>query len=133
MTRHTLLAALVFLPAFGVAAPPAPPARQDLAAAKSDAAKATYEASFKALREGKGDAERVYLWSRRWMEAQRGVSQKKADVIAALEAHRDRMKALSKLTEQRYKAGQGSHADVLGVNYYIVEAELWLSEANKAK
>lgn len=109
------------------------PNRADLAATKRDTAKMTYEASLKALQVGRADAEPVYIWSRRWMEAQRDASAKKADRIAALEAHRDRMKALRKMTEQRYKAGQGSHADVLGVDFYIAEAELWLSEANKAK
>lgn len=103
--------------------------------AKGEAARLVYEAMVKELHEGRGqvNADRLYLWSRRWMEAQRDVSPKKADQVAALEAHRDRMKDLRKTTEQRYKAGQGSHAEVLSVDFYIAEAELWLTEATKAK
>jgi len=132
MTRRTLLAALVLLPAFGSAVP-ATAAPENLAAAKLKAARMVYEAMVKQLHEGRVDAERPYLWSRRWMEAQRDASPKKADRIAALEAHRDRMKDLRKTAEQRYKAGQGSHAEVLSVDFYLAEAEVWLSEANKAK
>lgn len=134
MIRYTLLAALVLLPTFG-SATPAAVTREDLTAAKLKAARLVYEAMVKELHEGRGqvDADRLYLWSRRWMEAQRDASPKKADQIAALEAHRDRMKDLRKMAEQRYKAGQGSHAEVLCVDFYLAEAELWLSKANKAK
>ena len=134
MIRYTLLAALVFLPAFGSAAPAAA-AREDLAAAKVEAAHKVYEAMVQELRTGRGqaNADRLYLWSRRWMEAQRDVGPKKADRIAALEAHRDRMKDLRKTAEQRYKAGQCSHAEVLSVDFYLAEAEIWLSESNEAK
>ena len=134
MTRYTLLAAFILLPMFGSAAPAAD-ARGDLVAAKLKAARLVYEAMAKGLREGgeQVNADRLHLWSRRWMEAQRDASPKKADRIAALEAHRDRMKELRKTAEQRYKAGQSSHADVLAADFYIAEAELWLTEANKAK
>ncbi len=43
------------------------------------------------------------------------------------------MKDLRKTAEQRYKAGQCSHAEVLSMDFYLAETEIWLSEANKAK
>ncbi len=41
-----------------------------LAEAKLKGARAAYEAALKAFHAGKCDPEKVYLWSRRWMEAQ---------------------------------------------------------------
>jgi outer membrane protein TolC len=128
--RNTLM--LLALLAVGQLAPCLEAADQKgetLAAAKLKAARATYEAALKAFAGGKSDPEKVYLWSRRWMEARRDRAAKKADRVAAVEAHRDRMKELRKTAEARYRAGQLPLADVLGVDFYIAEAELWLAQA----
>src|SRR5262245_47803858 len=75
-----------------------PPPAQALGEAKVQAARRAYEASVKALSAGHADAEKVYVWSRRLMEAQRGLAKKKADQVAAVEAHLGRMKELRKVT-----------------------------------
>lgn len=103
-----------------------------LAKTKVAAAKTTYEVTVKAFAEGKADAEKVYLWSRRWMEAQRDVSGKQPDRVAAVEAHLERMKELRKTAEARYRIAQAPPADVLGADFSIAEAELWLAQV-KAK
>ncbi|HJZ58680.1 MAG TPA: efflux RND transporter periplasmic adaptor subunit [Gemmataceae bacterium] len=110
-------------------APPMAPADPELAKAKRETAGAAYKATFKAFQDGRADTEKVYLWSRRWMEAEQDAGEKKADRIAAVEAHLDRMKELRKLAEARYQAGQSTHADVLGVDFYLAEARLWLAQA----
>lgn len=46
-------------------------------------AKLAFEATGKGLAGGMADAEKVYLWSRRRMEAERDASAKPADRVAA--------------------------------------------------
>jgi hypothetical protein len=107
----------------------AAPTVTELARAKLAAARTTYEATVAAYQAGHTDADAAYRWSCRWLEAERDVSDKKADRVAALEAHRDRMKALREIALARYKAGQASQADALGAGFYVAEAELWLARA----
>lgn len=97
-----------------------------LAEAKVKAAQKAYEESVKAIRDGRSDAEKVYVWSRRWLEAQRDAD-KKADRTAGLKAHRDRMKDLRQTAEALYKLAKAPYAEVAGTEYYLAEAELWLA------
>ena len=60
------------------------------------------------------------------MEAQRDSSDNNANRVAAVEAHHARMAELRKWAEARYQAGQTTHAEVLGADYYIAEADQWL-------
>lgn len=101
----------------------------DLMKTKVATAKVTFEVTVRAVSEGKADAEKVYLWSRRWMEARRDGSDKPADRAAAAEAHRDRMKELRKTAESQYNTGKTTPADVLAADFYVAEAELWLAQA----
>jgi hypothetical protein len=57
------------------------------------------------------------------MEAQRDRAAKKADRAAAVGAHRDPMNELRKAALALYRAGLLHDADVLGVDFYIAEAE----------
>jgi hypothetical protein len=107
----------------------APAARRDLAQTKLATARKVFEATVRAFQTGQSDAEKVYLWSRRWLEAQRDLSDKKAAEVAALEAHRGRMKDLRKMAEQRYRAGKVPDAEALGAEFYVAEVELWLARA----
>jgi hypothetical protein len=100
-----------------------------LAEAKFTAARKAYEAHWKALPTGLSDPEKVYLWSRRVLEAQRALSPKKADRVAAAEAHLERMRDLQKATVQRYKAGRNSFAEVAGTDFYLAEAQSGLAQA----
>ena len=99
---------------------------------KVHAARAAYEATFAAFRAGKADAEKVYLWSRRWMESGRDLKDKKTDPATGIKDHLARMKVLRQFAQDRYKAGQATHADILGTDFYIAEAEVWLTRT-KAK
>jgi multidrug efflux pump subunit AcrA (membrane-fusion protein) len=101
----------------------------ELAKTKVAAAKAAYGVTSKAFAEGKADAEKVYLWSRRWMETERDVSDKAPGRVAAVGSHLDRMKKLRKAAEARYQIGQAGQVDVLGADFYLAEAELWLARA----
>jgi hypothetical protein len=133
MFRRAIVLALVV----GLAAMGEPPRARaddpssvaDLMKAKADTARRAYEASVAALATGKADAEKVYLWSRRLLEAQQDSSDKKADRLAALEGHLGRMKDLRKISEERYKQGAAIHADVVATDYYVAEATLWLAQA----
>jgi hypothetical protein len=104
-----------------------PPAPADLVKAKYEAAREAYKATVQAYQVGQSDAEKVYLWSRRLLEAQRELGNKQADQVRALEAHRGRMKDLRELAAKRYQAEQVPQADVLGAEFYAVEAALWLA------
>jgi hypothetical protein len=72
--------------------------------------------------------EEVYVWSVRWLEAQRDLSPKHEDHLAALEAHLQRMtelqkriKALARDVVPRIKEDEAE--------WYRLEAQLWLAKA----
>jgi hypothetical protein len=72
----------------------------------------------------------VYNWSVRWLNAQRDLSSKKDDQIAALDGHLQRMKDLEKRVAAL--SGQVSELEASAAEFYRVEAELWLAR-EKAK
>jgi hypothetical protein len=111
------------------AAPPVSQPLRALARARFEAARAAYQAAVEALRVGRGDAEKVYLWSRRTLKAQQALGGKKPERVAACAAHLERMEALRKLTVSRYHSGITTYAEVVGTGYYVAEARLWLAEA----
>ncbi|MBW3595713.1 MAG: hypothetical protein KY475_00395 [Planctomycetes bacterium] len=82
-----------------------------------------------AYRDGRGDAERVYAWSRRLLDAELTLAEEESDKIAALEAHHSRTRTLAQLAKARFQAGQVGQEDVLVAAYYLAEAELRLAEA----
>jgi len=105
------------------------PSPADFARAKLETAGQVYKLTVEAYRGGRTDAEAVYRWSRRWLEAERDLGDKKADPVVLLKAHRDRMKTLRETAVTRYRAGQGTQAEALGAEFYLAEAELWLLQA----
>jgi hypothetical protein len=71
----------------------AAPALRNNAKARADAARKVYEGLLNRMRMDAGfklDSDALYLWSRRWMNAQREVAASKAERTAAAEAHRTR-------------------------------------------
>ena len=76
--------------------------------------------------------EEVYVWSVRWLQAQRDLSAKPEDRIAALEAHLKRMMELKKQVEMLSR-------DLMPLprvdeaEWYRLEAQLWLAKAKQAK
>jgi hypothetical protein len=104
-----------------------------LAEARVNSARKAYEETVKLYREGRiRDVDRVYLWSQRWLDAERDLNSKKADQVAAVEAHWKRMKKLEESFQSRYKVGAAAAIELAAVEYYRVEAEVWLVKA-KAK
>jgi len=93
----------------------------------SDAARKVYESTTAAFDCGmSGDPEPLYVWSRRWLEAElreANATQSKA----AYTAHRDRMKVLNEKIDSRARAGTrgGSSENVAAAEYYLAEAEEW--------
>jgi hypothetical protein len=75
--------------------------------------------------------EQVVTWSRRVMEAERDMSGKKADRVAAIEAHRKRIKAwedeLAELTKGDFSGVNRRTADL--VTFHRLEADYWLARA----
>ena len=113
--------------------PPAPPPKlpATVVKAKLDAARATYQTlwsapSFRYL-------EPLYQWSCRWLEAQRLLSDKKEDQIAALEAHAERMDKLEQFAKHLYKDRLTTVDQVTATAYYRAEAEGWCVQARQAE
>src|SRR4051794_35503439 len=89
------LAATALLRAAPEAAAYKPPER--LLKAKVDAARKTYEVVWRNNREGFIPfAELVYRWSRRWLEAELDLRDKKDARVAAYQAHSERMQELTR-------------------------------------
>jgi hypothetical protein len=74
-------------------------------------------------------SEKLYLWSRRWMEAQRELADKKEDKVAAVQGHLDRMKEMEAVVKQMRDRKIASEADVAAQEFYRLEAEQWLAQA----
>jgi site-specific recombinase XerD len=110
------------------AAPAAAPSK--LAKAKVDAARRTYEVVWKNNKEGLAPfAELAYRWSRRWLEAELELSDKKTDQLAAYQAHRERMRELARITRDRYRNRYNTIEEATATDYYNAEAEVWIEQA----
>jgi RND family efflux transporter MFP subunit len=114
--------------------PEEPPAKEGgdvkkLTQARLEAARKTYEMLLQRYKNATDrlDTEKMYQWSRRWMEAGRDLASKQDERVAAVQAHLDRMKDLERLATALSKAGQGLMSDVSAAEFYRTEAELWLA------
>jgi hypothetical protein len=124
----TLAAALAGL----AAAAPAPSegkAPPELLKAQRDSARKAYEVCAEGYPKGSPgyDVEKCYLWSRRWLEAERQLAGD-AD-RTAIAGHLDRMKKLEEITGARVKAGSGSALEGAAAAFYRAEAETWVAQA----
>jgi hypothetical protein len=115
-----------------------PPANKDagtdiqkLAQARADAANKTFQVALRSWKSGLPGVkpEDLYIWSVRWLNAQRDLSTKKEDQLAALNEHLRRTQELGRIAAALTKAGQGSPLDTAAAEYYLREAELWLAQA----
>jgi hypothetical protein len=96
-----------------------------LAETKSRAAREAFEiANAESI-----DREKMYRWSVRWLDAEKAVKPAKADQIAALQAHVERMKNVEEDCHVAFKKGLGAKFDVVAATFYRTEAEIWLAEA----
>jgi hypothetical protein len=110
--------------------------------ARAAVAEKAYRAAFEGLTRTKRignvlvqitqNPEDVYTWSVRWLQAQRDLSAKPEDQVAALEAH------LKRMTELKEKI-QTLSRDLMPLprvdeaEWYRLEAQLWLAKAKQAK
>jgi RNA polymerase sigma factor (sigma-70 family) len=78
------------------------------ATARLDLAKSAYEGYLLRFEVGKEDEQNVNLWSRRWLQAQLDLSDRKDDRDAALQAHRDRLKKVDEIARTRLDFGGSS-------------------------
>jgi len=96
----------------------------------ADAAHA-YEATKASYEVGTSVMADVYVWSRRWLDAERNLAQTDADEIASLRAHRERMKNLflkvNALFMFRVKGAEPPK--FFAAKYYLAEADVWLAAA----
>jgi hypothetical protein len=76
-------------------------------------------------------AEKLYRWSRRWMEAQTEASDRKADQSTAAEDHLARMRDLEKIAREQLKRKLIAAVDVAAVEFYRLQAEKRVSKLKK--
>src|SRR4051812_49225496 len=129
VVRRPVLLGLT-LAAFSVApTPPEPPPKPSpLAEARYKAAAKQFEEVWTYYRQSRTDSFLTYYWSRLVLESQQDLSDAKADRIAALEAHLERMKRFEVLVLKVRKLGFGFSTDVGATAYYHLEAERWLEK-----
>jgi hypothetical protein len=75
------------------------------------------------------DPDKLALWSRRWMEAERDLGDTKEEKIAAVQGHLDRMKKLEGLVKAMRQSALVTPMEVAAQEYYRLEAEQWLTQA----
>jgi hypothetical protein len=73
--------------------------------------------------------EKIYLWSRRLVEANSAPTVGEATRRAALDAHLARMNKVKDIVERLAKNGQATAFDVLEAKYRVLEATRWVTNA----
>jgi hypothetical protein len=103
----------------------------DLAKARAAAAQETYEGQVRrhAVDASGPSFESIYVWSRRWLEAEQALATDKAGRLAALQAHLDRMNKWEATKTEQRKQGFVAAYEVPQARFYRLEAEIWLAEA----
>ena len=97
-----------------------------LIAARYDAART--EVDFRWGRSVRGlETQDILLGScLRLIEAERELSNKQADQLAALENHAQRMKEVEKIAKAKADAGRNTPQDLAQAQFYRLQAEIWL-------
>jgi hypothetical protein len=104
-----------------------------LAVQRRDAARKTYLVLWTNYREGRAPEEVLYRWSLRWLEAERQLSDKPADQLAAFQGHWERMRDVEGILRKLQGSGQVTTDEASAVEYYRVEAEMWLTQAKEQR
>jgi hypothetical protein len=134
-----LAAIFLSLPAvgpFGSTPDPAPDpaaALSQLAVQRRDAARRTYQVMWANYREGRASEELLYRWSRRWLEAEKQLGKRPADQVAACRGHLERMRDVERIVRKLQLSGVTTLDQVNSVEFYRVEAEMWLLQAKEGK
>jgi hypothetical protein len=80
---------------------------------------------------GRGSQEWLIPASLRLLEAERSLSEKKADQVVALENHWKRMKVLEEVYQERFEAGRVPIAHLSQVKFSRIQAQIWLERASE--
>jgi hypothetical protein len=132
MTTHLPALAALCLAALAPFAAGADEKAAENAKARMAAAQKVYQGTLARLKVDANyplDAEGLYRWSRRWLEAERELREKKEGRVAAAQAHLDRMKKLEALMRGWRDSKFFTDTDVAAVEFYRLEAERWLARA----
>jgi hypothetical protein len=101
--------------------------------AKVEAARETYQVIWKNYKDGLVPAvEFPYRWSRRWLEAEREMSDGKADQLAACKSHLERMREMERIERELRRSRLNPVNEFTAAEFYRVEAEIWLTQAQEA-
>jgi hypothetical protein len=100
-----------------------------LALAKLDAARTTFKSVWAS--QNYREVEVPYRWSRRWLEAQCQLCDKKEDKVTAHQQHLERMQELARLVKKEHEQQVVGANQVNAAHYFVVEAEEWLAQAKK--
>jgi outer membrane protein TolC len=103
-----------------------------LLTARHDAAKEELQARKNEFDAGRGTLDIVFGAARRVLHAERELSDKKEDQVAALQAYLDVMKEIEEINKGRFDAGRIPLQDFKQAEYYRLDAEIMLERA-KAK
>jgi RNA polymerase sigma factor (sigma-70 family) len=96
-----------------------------------EAALTEYRARLEEFFAGRGTLDILFGASFRLLEAERALSDKKADQAAALENHWKRMKVLEDVNQARFDAGRVPIGDISQSKFYRIQAEIWLERARE--
>jgi hypothetical protein len=100
--------------------------------ARVEAARKTYQVIWTNNREALAPfVELSYRWSRRWLEAELDMSNRKPDQVAAYQAHLARMRELERITKDRFRNRVNPIEETTAAEFYALEAEIWLTRARK--
>ena len=98
--------------------------------ARLDAARKTYEWLAKNYIESRPPlGELLYRWSCRWLDAEREMSGRQEDRIAAYRAHLRRMRDLERVARDRFRNRFVPVEEDTAAQFYRAEAEIWLERA----
>jgi hypothetical protein len=100
---------------------------------KVEAARQTYQVVWQNYKDGLVPAvEFPYRWSRRWLEAERAVTDGKAEQVAACKGHFERMREMERIERELRRSRVNTVNELTAAEYYRVEAEIWLAQAQEA-
>jgi hypothetical protein len=105
------------------------PTGKALIEARLAIAREVYQEQMALWQNGRAELHDAPLWSRRWMDEELRLAADPAARRAAIAAHLERARRLEAIAESRHESARGTHADVLRMRYYGLEAEEMLADA----
>jgi outer membrane protein TolC len=94
-----------------------------------EVAKTEFDSHNQEFLAGRGTLDILFGAGKRLLQAQRELSEKKEDQIAALEAYLKITQSIEEVNQARFNAGRINISDMAEAKYYRLEAEIWLERA----